>query len=232
MAMSRQVGPGLKRAVGSGWDPTEMAHHTRLSDRRLPGPDARGLGGEVPVLIGAVVVLTAVGLAARYAPDLLVSLLVVGAVVALPVLGARGSRAWGLGRERGRAGEAGLTPTHSEAELVQWVAGLLGSFQYQIQRSEPASQHAGSDIELVGRDPDGRLIMIRCLSNAPGDQVGFLVMLRLMAAVIQARGEGGILVTTTSFTRAAITLAGYSPVPVALYDGSALARPEWAGTAA
>ena len=208
MAMSRHVRSGLERA------------------------DRRHAGASVPVLIGAVVVFTAIGMAARYAPDLLTSLLVVGAVAGLAVVGARGRRVQGTGVELERAGEAGLAPTHSAGDLASWVTGVVGPFQYQLHRAEPAGQPDGRSIELIGRDPWGELIVVRCQSNPPGERVGLLDMLRLIAAVIQERAEGGVLVTTTSFTPAAITLAGYGPVPIALYDGSALARPEWVGSAA
>lgn len=215
MAMSRRIGSELERS-GRGWGQT---------------------GGNAPVLIGAVVLFTAIGLAAHYAPDLLTSLLVLGGLITLVVLATRASQARGLLPGPRRTDHEGPAAVRT-AELVNRVDRLLDSFQHQvrIERIELLGQLAGSGLELIARDPRGQRMVIHCQSHALGEATGFLEMLWLLGAVIRARAASGIFVTTTSFTPAAITLAGYSPRTFFLYDGTALARvaarTEWAESAA
>lgn len=172
---------------------------------------------------GSSLLLIAAGIAAGLfvvakRPDLgrllVVAVLVVGFVAA--------ARWWR--RRRGRRVRArslsdllALTP----AEFEVAVANVLACLGYRDLRRVGGAGDLGAD--LVGRDRNGRSVVVQCKRYAPGSRVGSPAVQSFIGMqATHHRAERGLFVTTSGFTAPAVALARRHGIT--LIDGAELSR--------
>jgi restriction system protein len=95
-----------------------------------------------------------------------------------------------------------LTPTQFE----EYTRQLLVENGYKSMKVNGGAGDLGAD--LLGRDPDGRSIIVQCKRYAPSKKVGSREMQMFIGMQqIHHQAERGIYVTTSEFTPAARDLA-------------------------
>ena len=220
MAMPAPHWSVIGRRVNTGWHPSELVNHTRLCPQGRVRREGRPLtsSSTLLTLIGVAVLLWILSAVVRQAPFLVAPVLVIGLGLALNA----------AGRRRARPDTPAVVPARgvstlsvlSDREFEQRVAELLHASHFHgIQHISPPGRPG---IDLIARDQHGHLFLVHCHHVAPGTRTGSAEVQRLLDAVRQEQAGGGILVTTGSFTQAAVNLAQYSRVPIILYDGQAL----------
>lgn len=105
----------------------------------------------------------------------------------------------------------------------EWhVVDMLQSLDYRaVQRVGGAGDNG---IDIVAETKQGETVLVQCKRFATGNRVGSVDIQKLLGAVVHHGADGGIFVTTSSYTPAAIALASSGRVPIALYDGRDVAR--------
>lgn len=105
----------------------------------------------------------------------------------------------------------------------EWqVADLLAELDYR--RVEHVGGPGDGGVDIIAEDRRGRTYLVQCKRFAPGKKVGSADIQKLIGAVVHQDADGGIFVTTASFTGAAINLANSGRVPIELVDGQGLSR--------
>lgn len=161
---------------------------------------------------------------AREAPGLLAALVALGLIFLI----------WNRGRFRGRGSVLGFSrgqpPIHRlpastvslGTEFERHVVHLLKAQNYRSVRHVGGAGDRG--IDIVAEDNRGRTFLVQCKRYRNGAKVGSVDIQKLMGAVVHEGADGGIFVTTASYTPAAIDLARTGRVHIALYDGRDVAR--------
>ena len=111
---------------------------------------------------------------------------------------------------------------HSGTEFEWQVADLLADLNYR--RVEHVGGPGDGGVDIIAEDNRGRTFLVQCKRFAPGKKVGSADVQKLIGAVVHHDADGGIFVTTASFTAAAIDLAKSGRVPIELLDGRDLIR--------
>ena len=156
-----------------------------------------------------------------------------GVLVVLVGLGI-GWALWNRGRSRGRLPVLGLVRGMSPprrlpastvslgTEFERHVVRLLETLDYRRVRHVGGAGDRGVDI--VAEDSRGPTFLVQCKRYSNGAKVGSVDIQKLMGAVVHEGADGGIFVTTASYTPAAIDLARTGRVHIDLYDGRDVAR--------
>lgn len=113
-------------------------------------------------------------------------------------------------------------PVRSGVEFERHVVGLLKSLDYRSVRHVGGPGDNG--IDIIASDRRGRTFLVQCKRFTTGAKVGSVDIQKLIGAVVHQGADGGIFVTTSSYTPAAIKLAQTGRVQIALIDGNDVAR--------
>jgi restriction system protein len=116
------------------------------------------------------------------------------------------------------AGTTVQTGTEFEREVVDLLAEL------DFRRVDHVGGPGDGGVDIIAEDYQGRTFLVQCKRFAPGKKVGSVDIQKLIGAVVHQDADGGIFVTTASFTAAATNLAQSGRVPIELIDGQGLAR--------
>lgn len=201
---------------------------SRASRSRLAGTGRLLLVGIGVVVLAGALINQAPGPLASQASDVrnLAILLAAGALVILVWTRA-------LGRRQGGKRQAPVFTTvpgssvsgstvQSGTEFEWQVADLLADLNYR--RVEHVGGPGDGGVDIIAEDNRGRTFLVQCKRFAPGKKVGSADIQKLIGAVVHHDADGGIFVTTASFTTAAIDLAQSGRVPIELLDGRDLTR--------
>jgi HJR/Mrr/RecB family endonuclease len=111
-------------------------------------------------------------------------------------------------------------------EFEHQVTRLLEAEGYHDVRDQGGATDQGVDI--VCRDPDGRLVAVQCKRFAPTSTVSALVVQHLVGMAVKRKAHRAMLVTTGRFTNPARTYVATTPpsmVTATIGLGSAGPRP-------
>lgn len=186
--------------------------------RRRSGycPPRRTRSGPAAVIVAVLCVLFISG-AAQTRPwvtgPTLAGLVGIGVLIVLVVLARRRLQ---VAHASTLAGYCTLPPELFEAA----VAELLDRLGWSSMNVMASTQDLGVDV--LARDPSGRLAAIRCKRWRPGSVVGPPVVQQLGGSVEIYRADRALVFTTASFSAQAIDLA--RRMDVELVDGRRLAH--------
>jgi restriction system protein len=107
-------------------------------------------------------------------------------------------------------------------EFERHVVRLLEALNYHRVRHVGGAGDRG--IDIVAEDSRGRTFLVQCKRYSNGAKVGSVDIQKLMGAVVHQGADGGIFVTTASYTPAAVDLARTGRVHIDLYDGRDVAH--------
>jgi restriction system protein len=211
--------PGRKRTGRS-------TARSRASRKSRPRPAGASSGrGARPLLwiVGAVGLVAAGAALVQVAPAALAASVGLGLVV-LVWRQTRGRRTASAARTStgGRLGREGRVPTRSGTEFERSVAALLEAMNYRNVRHVGGPGDRG--IDIIASDTRGRTLLVQCKRFTNGAKVGSVDVQKLIGAVVHQGADGGIFVTTSRFTAAAVDLARSGRVPIDLYDGNDIAQ--------
>lgn len=183
--------------------------------RRVGGGNGLRLGRRLLWITGALCLLAIGGTLAREAPGVLGVLIVLG----LAFLFSK--------RQRGQTVAYATKPSHlrlvpettpwSGTEFEWHVVDLLKSLNYRNVRHVGGPGDQG--IDIIAKDNRGRTFLVQCKRFTSGAKVGSVDVQKLIGAVVHQGADGGIFVTTSSYTPAAVKLAQTGRVQIALFDG-------------
>jgi restriction system protein len=180
----------------------------------------RGLGAiAVPVAGLGVAVATGLARWTDIGGGAFTALFIVAYTCAIAgvVIVALALRRWGARRARTLEELLALSPAAFEAA----VARILRQRGYREVSVVGGPGDLAADI--LCRDGQGRSVAVQCKRKAPGQRVGSAEMQQFIGMIaVHHQADGGIYVTTSSFTRPAAGLAGAHGIT--LIDGEALAR--------
>lgn len=185
------TGAALLRAAGTG-------------RRRSSGGGGAGVGCLVLVAAGFV--------ASAWAWDWAVAHPVPAAAIVIALLAAV---AWVLRRMRGGSAErvetlAGLLAL-SPSAFEQEVAALLGAIGFQGMRAVGGAGDLSVDVE--GRDPSGRRVLVQCKRYAPDRRIGSPEIQQFYGmARFHDESARAVFVTTSDYTDAARDIAARTGV--------------------
>ena len=176
----------------------------------------RSAGGS-PLLLIAVAICGGLFVATER-PDL--GRLAVGAALVVGVVAL--ARRWRRFRSRRvRTRSLGDLLTLTPAEFAEAVAAVLARTGYRDLRRVGGAGDLGAD--LVGRDRNGRSVIVQCKRYAPGSRVGSPAVQSFIGMqTTHHRAERGLFVTTSGFTGPAVALARRHGIT--LIDGAELSR--------
>lgn len=206
------------RRVGSG--PRTRRRVRRFSSLTL-SPRVRQ---PVLWLVAGIAAIALAASMAREAPGVLAVLVGLGLGVVL----------WSRGRVRGRGpvlrfsgGQPAIqrlpaSTVSAGTEFERHVVDLLKAQNYRSVRHVGGAGDRG--IDIIAEDNRGRTFLVQCKRYTNGAKVGSVDIQKLMGAVVHEGADGGIFVTTASYTPAAIDLVRTGRVHIALYDGRDVAR--------
>lgn len=122
---------------------------------------------------------------------------------------------------RPKARSLGQLLALSPADFEDAVAVILSRRGYRDLRRVGGAGDLGAD--LVGRDRQGRSVIVQCKRYAPGARVGSPALQSFIGMqTTHHRAERGLFVTTAGFTAPAVALAARHGVT--LIDGAELSR--------
>ena len=219
--LSRRPGRSTRRRRGHSKQRPRSPHRAR---RRMGVAGDLRLGRPLLWMVGIVGLLAVGGTLVREAPGVLAALGLLGLVFLL--------RKQKRGQTKGSVVTGGtlwdgLQPGHgvsarSGTEFERHVVALLKSLNYRNV------QHVGGPgdrgVDIIARDNRGRTFLVQCKRFTSGAKVGSVDVQKLIGAVVHQGADGGIFVTTSSYTPAAIALAESGRVQIALFDGKDVAR--------
>ncbi len=116
-----------------------------------------------------------------------------------------------------------LLSTVAVGTEFEWhVVNMLKSLDYRaVDRVGGAGDNG---IDIVAKDKRGQTFLVQCKCFSTGNRVGSVDVQKLLGAVVHHGADGGIFVTTSTYTPAAIELARSGRVPMTLYDGRDVAH--------
>lgn len=92
-------------------------------------------------------------------------------------------------------------------KFEELIAELLSRDGLDVHLT-PATRDGGRDILAFHETPVGRLLyLVECKRHSHGKPVGISIVQRLYGVVMQERATGGLVATTSRFTREALTFA-------------------------
>jgi len=92
-------------------------------------------------------------------------------------------------------------------KFEELVAELLSRDGLEVYLT-PATRDGGRDVLAFHKTPVGRLLyLVECKRHRPGNPVGIAIVQRLYGVVMQERATAGLVVTTSRFTKEALTFA-------------------------
>jgi hypothetical protein len=92
-------------------------------------------------------------------------------------------------------------------KFEELVAELLCRDGLEVHLT-PATRDGGRDVLAFHKTPVGRLLyLVECKRHTPGNPVGIAIVQRLYGVVMQERATAGLVVTTSRFTKEALTFA-------------------------
>lgn len=123
-----------------------------------------------------------------------------------------------LRRTRTLVGLLALSPEDFEVAIGE----LFRSLGYERLRRVGGAGDLG--VDLIGRDPDGRPVIVQCKRYGLQNRIGSPAIQSFLGMVVHHGAERGIFVTTSGYTAPAIDLARNAAVPITLIDGSEITR--------
>ncbi len=115
-----------------------------------------------------------------------------------------------------------VSTAQTGTEFEWQVADLLTELDFR--RVQHVGGPGDGGVDIIAEDNQGRTFLVQCKRFAPGKKVGSVDVQKLIGAVVHQDADGGIFVTTASFTSAAVNLAASGRVPIELIDGQGLTR--------
>jgi restriction system protein len=121
-----------------------------------------------------------------------------------------------------QAGSARRASVPSGTAFEWQVVELLEALDYRHVRHVGGAGDRG--IDIIARDNRGRTLLVQCKRFTSGTKIGSVDIQKLIGAVVHHGADGGIFVTTSTYTPAAAALARGGRVPIDLFDGHDIAR--------
>lgn len=112
--------------------------------------------------------------------------------------------------------------TLSPADFERAIGEIFTALGYERLRRVGGTGDLG--VDLAGRDPDGRVVIVQCKRYGLGNRVGSPAIQSFLGMIVHHGAERGIFVTTSDYTAPAIDLARDATVPITLIDGREITR--------
>lgn len=107
-------------------------------------------------------------------------------------------------------------------KFEELIAELLSRDGLEVHLT-PETRDGGRDVLAFHETPIGRLLyLVECKRHHPGHPVGIAIVQRLYGVVVQERATAGLVVTTSRFTKEALTFAETVRHQLGLRDYEAL----------
>jgi restriction system protein len=204
------------------------AARTRSRSPRKARPASRSrrprLGRALLWIAGILGLVAGGSVLAQEAPWLLAVLVVLGLALLL----------WRRSRRPRRGSIVGFTAPGKQAGAARQATVPSGTaFEWQVVEllkglNYRHVQHVGGagdrGIDIIAKDTRGRTFLVQCKRFTSGAKVGSVDIQKLIGAVVHHGADGGIFVTTSSYTPAAAQLARGGRVAIDLFDGNDVAR--------
>jgi restriction system protein len=221
---AKASGRGRSAGAKGGRPPrkSQPAKATRSAPARRRARPSNGGNGWVPLLLLGGLLLVAL---ARENPEAAAAIVIV--VFTFVVVAVWLRRRWSRPKLRAPAyphrikNVTALSTVDAGTQFELYVIDLLHALGFRDVWHLGGTGDNGVDI--VAEDKQGRTFLVQCKRFTTG-KVGSVDIQKLLGAVAHQDAFGGIFVTTSGYTPAAVTLAQSGRIPITLLDGNDVAR--------